>query len=71
MSEQEAAKELGMFAGQVYFLRDYKQYAMQFTPTQLERALIALSFADQTLKGIYPPIEPPLLMLKLIREILS
>lgn len=71
MSEQDAAKELGMFGGQAYFLRDYKQYAVQFTPTQIEHALIALSLADQTIKGIHPPIERPLLMLKLIREILS
>ncbi|MFN3344984.1 MAG: DNA polymerase III subunit delta [Chloroherpetonaceae bacterium] len=71
MSEQDAAKELGMSGGQVRFLPDYKQYAMQFTPAELERALVALSLADQTLKGIQPPIERPLLMLKLIREILS
>ncbi len=70
MSEQDAAKELGMFGAQAYFLRDYKQYAMQFTPVQIEHALLALSVADQTLKGIRPPIEHPLLILKLIREIL-
>lgn len=70
MTEQDAAKELGMFGGQVYFLRDYKQYALQFSTTELEKALLALSLADLTLKGIRPQLERSLLMLKLIREIL-
>lgn len=71
MSEEDAAKELGMFGAQAYFLRDYRQYAAQFTPAQIERALTALSHADQSLKGIRPPLDRSLLMLKLIREILS
>lgn len=71
MSEQDIAKELGMFGGQAYFAREYKQYAAQFTLAQIERALTALSVADQTLKGIRPQVDRPFLMLKLIREILS
>lgn len=71
MSELEAAKELGMFGEQARFFHEYKQYATQFTPKDIERALLALSLTDQTLKGICPPVEKPLLILKLIREILS
>ncbi len=71
MSEQDAAKELGLFGPQTHFLREYKQYAMQFTSAQIEHALVALSLADQTLKGIHPPVERQLLMLKLIHAILS
>jgi DNA polymerase III subunit delta len=76
MSESDAAKELGMFGGQSYFLKDYKQYASMFYPAQLENALLALHRADLTLKGIAVDGErrqadEQWLALELVRDILT
>lgn len=71
MSDQDAAKELGLFGGQVYFLKEYRRHAEVFSLTDIERALLALHRADLSLKGILPKTDEPLLALNLIRQLVS
>ncbi len=71
MSDADAAKELGMFGGQSYFLRDYKSYAQKFSQERIERAMLALHDADLSLKGITTQTDEHLLALTVIHRILS
>lgn len=77
MSDGDAAKELGMYGGQAYFLRDYRSYAGAFSVSQIQSALIALHEADLELKGqgsltaTSADERDKLLMLVLLRKILS
>ncbi|NTW48553.1 MAG: DNA polymerase III subunit delta [Chlorobiales bacterium] len=71
MSQPDMAKELGMYGGQVYFLKEYMNYAERFSLGDIENALIALHEADLKLKGIDASDDEKLLVLTLIRKILS
>jgi DNA polymerase-3 subunit delta len=71
MSDQDVAKELGLFGAQIYFLKEYQQYAEMFSLTDIERALLALHQADLSLKGILPKTDEALLVLNLIQKLVS
>ncbi|PIO48502.1 MAG: hypothetical protein CMR00_04180 [[Chlorobium] sp. 445] len=71
MSDQDAAKELGLFGAQVYFLKEYRRHAEVFSQRDIERALLALHRADLSLKGILPKQDEPLLVLHLIQQLVS
>ncbi len=71
MSDQDAAKELGLFGGQIYFLKEYKRHAELFSLGDIERALTALHQADLSLKGILPKTDEALLVLNLVQELIS
>lgn len=71
MSQPDMAKELGMYGGQVYFLKEYVNYAERFSLGDVENALIALHEADLKLKGIEASDDEKLLVLTLMRKILS
>ncbi len=71
MSDQDAAKELGLFGAQIYFLKEYRRHAEVFSQRDIERALLALHRADLSLKGILPKKDEPLLVLHLIQQLVS
>ncbi|MDW8465827.1 MAG: DNA polymerase III subunit delta [Chloroherpetonaceae bacterium] len=71
MNDQDAAKEIGLFGGQIYFLKEYRRYAEVFSISDIERALLALHKADLALKGITPQLDEPLLTLDLIQKLVS
>lgn len=71
MSDQDAAKELGLYGGQIYFLKEYRRYAEVFSMRDIERALLALHQADLALKGILPQHDDALLTLDLIQKLVS
>ncbi|MBC8044168.1 MAG: DNA polymerase III subunit delta [Rhizobacter sp.] len=77
MSDGDAAKELGMFGGQAFFLGNYKSYLAAFAPEQIQTALVALHETDLALKGqrtisaTSQDERDKLLMLVLMRKVLS
>ncbi len=71
MSDQDAARELGLFGAQIYFLKEYRRHADLFSLADIERALTALHQADLLLKGILPKTDEALLILNLIQKLVS
>lgn len=72
MSTQEIAKEIGLSSAQLWLLDKQQRYANNYTLSQIENALIALSEYDQRKKGISSSrIEFKDILLEMILKIVS
>ncbi|KAK3604992.1 hypothetical protein CHS0354_000657 [Potamilus streckersoni] len=72
MDSAELATKIGLYGGQIYFVKQYKEYASSFSVDKIEKIFKKLHEIDLKLKGITQSTAlPDVLAMELINEIVN